>query len=326
MTNHPPFTLAWVELTRGQVSRVELNTDTLGGRGLGVELLRGNPDALMFLTGLLTDSAAPLGGRWCAAARQRDTGRVIAPTSGSAFGRMLKQAGWDGIVLVGEAPEWSLLCIDGGEIRLLSAAEYVGLRTDEATGRLKTRFGGSALTIGPAGENRSPLSAILCDGRRAFGRDGIGAVMGAKRLKALVIRSPGPIPAHACAECSLRCGHADAGSDSAFTALCNACGLDAVAAAKLLADIPERDIPEALARLSLSAAPAPKTAKSGRKTKIPPEAAAVIDSLGACLFAGPALLHSCAAALPNCTEDSLLQIGREICKLEETSQHSWLPL
>jgi aldehyde:ferredoxin oxidoreductase len=107
---------------------------------------------------------------------------------GGKWGPALKQAGLDAVFLVGVAGKPTLAVVEKGAVRLADASGYWGLDCVETEERLAKEFGRSAhsAVIGPAGERASNLACIVTDGGRVAGRSGLGAVMGAKRLKAVV--------------------------------------------------------------------------------------------------------------------------------------------
>lgn len=359
MTKH---IIAYVRLTDGTVEMRQTDAALLrcwlGGRGLGMHLLESAADQhpLIFLTGPLTDAPVPPGGRYCAVTRSDDSGQPICLSSGTGWGAALKKAGLDGIVIEGEAPEWVCLSIKNGTVRLLPAQPYVGMLTGETSKALKSAFGQNttALCIGPAGENLVPLAAVLCDTERAFSRGGIGKIMGAKKLKAIVADSAGDIPANACSRCTVACRHNAAPKDPAFSACCNAYGLDCVGAAQAmdaigafqrrgLTNITDQGIPEIscpqtpLARLAGFGAeavlraygtepvpPAPKRSKQN----LPAEMAAVVDSLGCCLFAAAAFRPEDYAGMlteavgEDFSPEELMRAGAQILQLEQRIQPS----
>ena len=98
----------------------------------------------------------------------------------------LKRAGYDALIVEGTSERPVYLSIDGAGATLTDASGLWGLSVSETTKRVGGR-GRNVACIGPAGENQVLLSAIMNDGNRALGRGGVGAVMGAKRLKAVVV-------------------------------------------------------------------------------------------------------------------------------------------
>jgi aldehyde:ferredoxin oxidoreductase len=117
---------------------------------------------------------------------------------GGHFGPVLRSAGLDGVFVRGIAERPVVLMIDGDQVTIEDAKSFWGLDTWETEKRLKERVGRGAqvLTIGPAGENQSLIAAIITDGGRAAARSGLAAVMGSKRLKALVVRGRQRVPVH----------------------------------------------------------------------------------------------------------------------------------
>ena len=119
------------------------------------------------------------------------TGMIACSNSGGIWGAKLKYAGWDAIIVEGEAPDWTYINIDDDKIELLDAREYVGVMSEAIDEQLKAKHGAdvSVLNIGPAGEKKVLLAAIMNDKDRAAGRSGVGAVMGSKKLKAIVVKA-----------------------------------------------------------------------------------------------------------------------------------------
>ncbi len=129
--------------------------------------------------------------RFSVAGRSPLTGNWGDSSCGGYFAPELRYAGFDGIVLTGKAESPVLLIIEDDAIRLESAAAYRGKGIGDVNRSLKDRFGKSwrTLVIGPAGENQIRYAAILNEAHHAFGRAGFGAVMGAKNLKAIVVKA-----------------------------------------------------------------------------------------------------------------------------------------
>jgi len=203
-------TAAWhgrglrVDLTAARGSDEPLDArvarDYLGGRGLGAHLLlsRGLHDVeplgpanpLIFATGPLTGTGAPTSGRYSVSSRSPLTGTVFDGNSGGAFGVVFKRLGYDYLWVEGalNAPGYLLIGCDGVEVR--EADDLWGLDVPTTLARLRERHPGSeAAVIGPAGENQVLFASIVNNRGRSVGRGGLGAVMGAKRLKAIVVSS-----------------------------------------------------------------------------------------------------------------------------------------
>ncbi len=192
-----------VDLSTGQIA-VETPSDDvyltyLGGYGLGayfvykmqkpkVEAL-GPDNHLGFFTGVLTGTTAITGNRYFVVAKSPKTGTWGDANSGGTFGPSLKRAGFDAVVFRGISPEPVYLLIDHGRAELVSAREWWGLDTNQTEDLARQRHGQQAgvACIGPAGERMALLSCVINDKGRAAGRSGLGAVMGSKNLKALVV-------------------------------------------------------------------------------------------------------------------------------------------
>ena len=172
----------------------------LGGYGLGLRLLYdrippgadplGPHNVLAFLPGLLTGSGALFGGRFMVAARSPLTGAWADANCGGDFGPALRGAGLDGLLVSGAADSPVYLLIDGERVEIRDAAHLWGLdaRATEEALRKATASDARVACIGPAGEKRALLAGIVNDGGRLAARGGLGAVMGAKNLKAVVAR------------------------------------------------------------------------------------------------------------------------------------------
>ncbi len=166
----------------------------LGGKGLALKLFydRINPgtdplggeNIFIIMTGVLTGTGAPCSSRFSAVTKSPLTGITAHSSCGGPFGTALKTSGWDGIILEGKAQRPVYLVIDYEGATFKSAADIWGKDTLESGKRLEKEGRGS-LVIGPAGENLVSF-ANICSGHRFFGRGGMGAVLGAKKLKGLV--------------------------------------------------------------------------------------------------------------------------------------------
>ncbi len=134
-------------------------------------------------TGLTTTSRAAI------AARSPQTGLIGESLISSHFAVALRRSGWDGLVVTGACRELSVLVVDEERVEVLPAPELSGLPAAEAEASVRRRLGPDfqVAAIGIAGENRVRYATISHDGRHA-GRTGLGAVMGARRLKAIAVR------------------------------------------------------------------------------------------------------------------------------------------
>ena len=174
----------------------------LGGRFLSTKILWDElapgtaplsaDNLLIVMTSPLTGTGAPSSSRYDISARSPLTGGIGHSNSGGNFGIRLKRAGWDGIVVRGRAAGPVYLDIHGGSARILSADHLWGLDTQAAQ---KAMGKGGTLAIGPAGENLVPFATVVSQ-ERSHGRTGMGAVMGSKHLKGMVVRGSRKIPLH----------------------------------------------------------------------------------------------------------------------------------
>ena len=197
--------IARVNLTTGEIKIEKLDLKLahkfIGGRGLGTKILYDEGVAtvdplspenkLIYITGPMTGAAAPSTGRYMVVTKSPLTGMIASSNSGGVWGQKLKYAGWDAIIVEGAADSWKYLNIVDDKIELLDAEEYVGVMSEEIDEKLKEKHGADAsvLNIGPAGEKQVLLAAIMNDKDRAAGRSGVGAVMGSKKLKAIVVKA-----------------------------------------------------------------------------------------------------------------------------------------
>jgi len=189
-----------VDLSSGEVTRSSREAEFLGGRGENYRHLLEqrdlaamdalSPDApMVWAAGPLVRAGFPGASRIHVAAKSPLTGGVGAGSAGSDFAGRMAGCGVDQVILRGRAasPVYVAVTPDGVEIR--DARELWGRRVSETDAEIRRieREGCSTAIIGPAGENRVLSASILFDARRAVGRCGLGAVMGAKNLKALVV-------------------------------------------------------------------------------------------------------------------------------------------
>ncbi|MEM2878228.1 MAG: orotidine 5'-phosphate decarboxylase / HUMPS family protein [Candidatus Hadarchaeales archaeon] len=196
-----------VDLTEGrtEVEKLDLSVayNYLGGRGYAAKLLYDElapgtdplspVNRIVFMTGPLTGTPYPGAGRTAVCSKSPLTGTVADSLMGGSFGAFLKMAGFDGIVFEGASKKPVYLSVDGENVSIEDAGELWGKSTVEAGSELLNSHGGSwVATIGPAGENLARMACVYTagkGGREGFaGRCGMGAVMGSKRLKAVVVR------------------------------------------------------------------------------------------------------------------------------------------
>lgn len=202
--------LLFVDLGAKEVKEVLLEEKTcrdyLGGYGIGVKILYegmekgadplGTDNILGFITGPLTGSGAIIGSRFMVVGKSPLTGGWGDANCGGYFGPGLKAAGFDGVFFMGVSEQPVYLSIVDGKAELCGAQDVWGKETYETDDYLKSLFGaGSQVAcIGPSGEKCSLLACIITDKGRAAGRSGLGAVMGSKKLKAIVVKGTEKVP------------------------------------------------------------------------------------------------------------------------------------
>ncbi|HPG53642.1 MAG TPA: aldehyde ferredoxin oxidoreductase family protein, partial [Smithellaceae bacterium] len=192
-------------LSTGIVKILELPVDTyrrfVGGSGLAAKIFWDradfsagalSPEAILILmNGPLTGIKLSGVSRMNATARSPLTGVLAESSCGGYFPPALRQAGYDGLIISGRAAGTSLLLIENGNVIIKDAKSLWGKGILECTENLQKTYGkkSTALVIGPAGENMIPFACILNEAHHAFGRCGMGAVMGSKNLKAIVVKT-----------------------------------------------------------------------------------------------------------------------------------------
>ena len=177
----------------------------LGGYGLGARYLYDHlprasaplsPDNLLgFVTGPLTGTPAIGGTRFTVVAKSPLTGGWGDANCGGNFGPVLKFAGFDALYFYGRADAPAYLWIRDGQAELRDASHLWGKDVAESAALLKAETGEKVqiACLGPAGERLALISGIM-NGSRAAARSGVGAVMGSKNLKAVVVEGSRPVP------------------------------------------------------------------------------------------------------------------------------------
>ncbi len=198
-----------IDVSTGHVERVPLDEPVLrayiGGSGLGVRILLDegtagadplSPEsAIVFAFSPLVGSPLTTSAKFAVVSKSPLTNRINDSLASSGFAISGKGLGCDALVIVGRAPELSVLIIDDTlqhglpSVRLDAAAEHQGASCQETEAALRARLGAPfrIASIGPAGERLVRYATISHDGRHA-GRGGSGAVLGAKNIKAIAVR------------------------------------------------------------------------------------------------------------------------------------------
>ena len=193
-----------VDLTHQTVSVEDINPqvarDFIGGRGLAIKYLyeemdpRADPlspeNKLVFATGPLTATPAPTGNRYMVVTKSPLTGALSCSNSGGTFPTEMKRTGFDLFIFEGKAERPVYLWVNDGQVEIRPAGHVWGKDTHETEDIILAETDPKARVacIGPAGERLARIAAIMNDKHRAAARSGVGAVMGAKNLKAVAVR------------------------------------------------------------------------------------------------------------------------------------------
>ena len=190
-----------IDLTEQKVNVIKLGEEIykkfLGGYGLGAWYLythmKKNVDPyssdniLGIIPGMLNVTNYPMSGRFMAVSKSPLSNLYTDSNAGGHFGPKLMMSGYDGLFIKGISEKKIYIVIDHDEIYFESAEFLWGKDTKETEKILKEKYPNSEiLSIGKAGERKSPIACIITDFGRALGRTGLGGVMGSKNLKAIV--------------------------------------------------------------------------------------------------------------------------------------------
>ena len=204
--------IAHVDLTRSKIRYESIDADTarkyIGGAGLAAKILWDETTAdteplspenlLIFMTGPLTGSKSPKSSRYILAGISPLTGIWGQAHGGGKFPDELRHAGFDGIVVRGQSSRSVYLWAHDQELEIRDAGHLWGKDTYETADLLRKETDGKAspACIGQAGEGLVRFASVVNDGRdgRTAARCGLGAVMGSKKLKAVVARGTLPLP------------------------------------------------------------------------------------------------------------------------------------
>ena len=200
-----------IDLTTGKTeeSRIprEWEKDFLGGASLAARILFSSltleldplsPEApLLFMVGPMTGTSGPTTGRFVVCGKGPATGLWAESNIGGFWGPELRAAGYDGLWITGRAPGPVYLWLNGSQLEVRNATHLWGQNTYTTQEKIKEEVAQKSTrvcVIGPAGERGVLFASIMCDHGRMAGRTGMGAVMGAKNLKAIAVRGTNPIP------------------------------------------------------------------------------------------------------------------------------------
>ena len=207
----------------GKVLRIDLATERigeervdeatlrkyLGGTGLGAKILYDEvppevdwdhpENRIIFGLGPLNGIPVAGSGSYCVVTKGPLTGGGTSTQANGDFGAYLKFSGYDAVILQGIAKRWLYLYVHDNTAELRDATHLVGKDTYEIEDLIKKELGKkekqlSVVGIGPGGENLVKFACIIGDKGHAAAHNGVGAVMGVKRLKAIAIKGTGPLP------------------------------------------------------------------------------------------------------------------------------------
>ncbi|MGD9290719.1 MAG: aldehyde ferredoxin oxidoreductase family protein, partial [Desulfobacterales bacterium] len=172
-----------------------------GQKGLGSRILmegfdpktdpRAPDNRLVLATSIMGGTIVSCSAKLAMITKSPQTGTISDGSVGGHLGAELKYAGYDAVLITGKAPELSYLYIDPDKAEIRTATDLAGAGTFKTDEILKQNLGDDQvkiLAIGPAGENQVPFACVSSEKYRQLGRGGIGAVMGSKNLKAVVVR------------------------------------------------------------------------------------------------------------------------------------------
>src|SRR5512144_3132398 len=200
-----------IDLTTGNTEEYQIpekwEKDFLGGASLAARILYFSltreldplsaEAPLLFMTGPLTGTTGPTTGRFVVCGKGPATGLWAESNVGGFWGPELRTTGYDGLWITGKAEGPVYLWLNGNRLEVRNAAHLWGQDTYTTQDKVREEIGEKSArvcVIGPAGERQVLFASILCDHGRMAGRTGLGAVMGAKNLKAIAVRGTHPIP------------------------------------------------------------------------------------------------------------------------------------
>jgi aldehyde:ferredoxin oxidoreductase len=199
-----------VDLTTGEICDEMLAPEYaklfIGGSGLAARYIYdladggtdplGSKNPLVFMTGPLVGTRAPFCGRYVICARSPQTRLWGESNVGGFLGPYLRFAGYDGMIIRGQASQPMYLLVRDGEAELREAAHLWGLDCYRTQETIKEELGDPSLRvacIGPGGERLVKYASVIAGRGRAAARSGMGAVMGSKNLKAVACRGTGSV-------------------------------------------------------------------------------------------------------------------------------------
>ncbi len=200
MTNYKGYMgkVLFVDLTKKTHSEFPWTDEdrkrTVGGKIMAADILLNHirpgmkafdeDNWLVITTGPMTRCKSPSSTRFNISTVSPLTGIVTSSNCGGPFGRRLKKAGWDAMIITGKAQELTWIEVTQTDVIFHEVPEMKGMLTGQAQKALPKEIGAGKLVIGPAGENKVLYSCVF-SGERTAGRGGVGAVFGDKKIKAI---------------------------------------------------------------------------------------------------------------------------------------------
>ena len=202
--------ILFVDLSKSKMKRLKLSPQRarsfLGGKGLGASFLyemthpRIDPfsseNVLIIAAGPFVGTPVPSACRFVAVTKSPLTGLFLDTNCGGHFGPFLRFAGYDAIIITGRAEKPCFLYIEDGDAELRDATHLWGRTTHETEEVIYSEVNADAsvVSIGPAAERLVRFACLTSNHYRNAGRGGAGAVLGAKRLKAVAVYGTNAIP------------------------------------------------------------------------------------------------------------------------------------
>jgi len=196
-----------IELSTGKIWVEDVADDLYrkfaGSRGIGAYILYKNlkpginplgpENIIIFASGTLTGTMAPCTGRVTVISKSPATGGIFKSSVGGAWGASLKQAGYQFVIVRGQAKHPVFIKIEDKQVTIEDAKDIWGKDVWETNDTLERKYGKDfeVVSIGPAGENKAKIAALMFSYYNAAARGGIGAVMGSKNLKAIIVKGGG---------------------------------------------------------------------------------------------------------------------------------------
>lgn len=185
ITKFPQYLWGIGQATEFLLENMKPNTDPLG-----------HDNYLIFLTGIFNGTNIPFSGRYTVMGKSPLTGLLGEANSGGKFGPELRKTGFDALFIRGIAKKLSIIIIKNQKISIKTSIDLTGLDTKETEDKLKNIHGKQVqiASISGAAEKLVLITGIVTDGGRIAARSGLGAVMGSKNIKAIVVRGTKTIP------------------------------------------------------------------------------------------------------------------------------------